>query len=151
MKCSSQSNTSNVNTEHKCNTCFYQKMPNSSVSPCKVCDGYNKYVSDSVYFWEEKKVQFSKELDHDPVNKPKHYMLFPHEQIEVRDVIRVLTDKMEAANAYLFAPIDYSDYVQAMQYFMRFMEKNGKEDLEKGVWYINKMIEGWYINESDDT
>ena len=34
-----------------------------------------------------------------------------------------------------------ADYVQMMQYGMRFMDKNGKEDLEKMRWYLDKLID----------
>ena len=79
----------------------------------------------------------------DAVEKPKHYMLFPESSIEVRDVITKLVEKMEDSS-FKFQGMDYSDYVQAMQYFMRFMEKNGKEDLKKGIWYINKIVDNWH-------
>lgn len=75
-----------------------------------------------------------------PVTKPKHYMLFPEHNIEVRDVIQRLVEKIEkdySSPSGMF----YADYVQAMQYIMRFMDKNGVEDLKKCRWYLNKMIE----------
>lgn len=75
-----------------------------------------------------------------PVTKPKHYMLFPEYGIEVRDVIERLVEKIEkdySAPSGMF----YADYVQAMQYIMRFMDKNGLEDLKKHRWYVDKMIE----------
>jgi len=62
----------------------------------------------------------------DAVEKPKHYMLFPEHHIEVRDVIKRLVNKMPRVS-----PMFAADYVQAMQYGMRFMEKNGVEDLKK--------------------
>ena len=77
---------------------------------------------------------------YDIVSKPKHYMLFDEEGIEVRDVIEKLVGKFELTSmghSYMFA----ADYVQLMQYLMRFMDKNGKEDLEKARWYLDKMIE----------
>ena len=80
---------------------------------------------------------------YDVVEKPKHYMLFEDKNIEVRDVIHVLLERMAKAEQYEYTPLDYSDYAQAMQYFMRFMDKNGVEDLRKGAWYINKLIENW--------
>ena len=82
--------------------------------------------------------------DYNVISKPKHYMLFEEEGIEVRDVIGKLTEKL-AENpkgefySYQFA----ADYVQLMQYLMRFMDKNGKEDLEKARWYLDKMIESY--------
>lgn len=75
---------------------------------------------------------------HDPVNKPKHYMLLPG--IEVRDVIQALVNKMSGNVHPMFA----ADYVQMMQYLMRFMDKNGAEDLKKAQWYLNKLIEAGY-------
>lgn len=72
--------------------------------------------------------------EHDPVNKPKHYMLLPN--VEVRDVIKALVGKM-----HTYQPMVAADYVQMMQYGMRFMDKNGVEDLKKMRWYLDKIIE----------
>lgn len=85
---------------------------------------------------------------YDVVCKPKHYMLFAAEDlhkdtgIEVRDVIEKLVGKFEMSSMghpYMFA----ADYVQLMQYLMRFMDKNGVEDLKKARWYLDKMIEAY--------
>jgi hypothetical protein len=86
--------------------------------------------------------------EYNSVSKPKHYMLFDEFQIkskaqegkgiEVRDAIEMLVLKMEPHDG-LFQ----SDYVQLMQYLMRFMDKNGKEDLEKARWYLDKMISAY--------
>jgi hypothetical protein len=89
----------------------------------------------------------SKDL-YDVVSKPKHYMLFEEEGIEVRHVIAKLVHKIsycdfenlpKTQKATLFD----SDYVQLMQYLMRFMDKNGVEDLKKARWYLDKMIEAY--------
>jgi hypothetical protein len=77
-----------------------------------------------------------KGIAHDPVEKPKHYMLFEEQGIEVRDVLKKLASKLHA-----FGPMFIADYVQMMQYGMRFMDKNGLEDLKKQRWYLDKMIE----------
>lgn len=87
------------------------------------------------------------QLPFDPVVKPKHYMLFPEQGIEIRDVLERLVSKFGntgftfnyPAKAALFE----SDYVQMMQYGMRFMEKNGLEDLKKMRWYLDKLIEAY--------
>lgn len=130
-----------------CDTCFYGSIKDSQIAPCKSCSGYNKYVQDSIYFWNDDLHKFTpegkNEDDHDPVSKPRHYMLFPEKNIEIRDVINRLLKKMEANDAWEFEAQDYSDYVQAMQYFMRFMEKNGRQDIEKGIWYMNKILDNW--------
>ena len=76
---------------------------------------------------------------YDIVSKPKHYMLFEEEGIEVRDVIAKLVDKFGPPVEGMFI----ADYVQLMQYLMRFMDKNGKEDLEKARWYLDKMISAY--------
>lgn len=76
-----------------------------------------------------------------PVTKPKHYMLFPEYGVEVRDVIQRLVEKIEKDYSVSTGGMFYADYVQAMQYIMRFMDKNGVEDLKKCRWYLDKMIE----------
>ena len=83
---------------------------------------------------------------YDIISKPKHYMLFEEHGIEVRDVLTELVNKINRGGDspnYRFAPLFISDYVQLMQYLMRFMEKNGVEDLKKARWYLDKMIESY--------
>ena len=87
------------------------------------------------------------------ISKPKHYMLFAAEDlhkdqgIEVRDVIAKLVQKLYRHSGAMFEdkenPLFESDYVQLMQYLMRFMDKNGVEDLKKARWYLDKMIESY--------
>lgn len=103
--------------------------------------------------------QFNGTTAYDIVSKPKHYMLFDPDEaktfaylmtgIEVRDVIEQLVRKVQGQNLRTVphytkeASLFESDYVQLMQYLMRFMDKNGKEDLEKARWYLDKMIEAY--------
>lgn len=90
------------------------------------------------------------------ISKPKHYMLFDEFQIscrakenkgiEVRDVIEKLVRKNQISknlDNIQAAPLFDSDYVQLLQYIMRFMDKNGQEDLKKARWYLDKMIEAY--------
>jgi len=82
--------------------------------------------------------------DYDTVSKPKHYMLFEDKGIEVRDVIEKLLDRLTTnSRGFTFSHQVASDYVQMMQYVMRFMDKNGKEDLKKARWYLDKMIDAY--------
>lgn len=74
------------------------------------------------------------------VTKPKHYMLFEDKNIEVRDLMRLLATRLQTAG---YSAMFISDYVQAMQYMLRFDQKNGKEDISKAVWYFNKMLESY--------
>ena len=83
------------------------------------------------------------------ISKPKHYMLFDEADlfdkgsIEVRDVIAKLVSKFDYQGYPDNAPLFISDYVQLLQYIMRFMDKNGVEDLKKARWYLDKMIESY--------
>jgi hypothetical protein len=98
-----------------------------------------------------------KDVD-DTVNKPKHYMLFsPNDLawvssgrgIEVRDVLEKLVNKIREGQNVPFwkgVPMFESDYVQMMQYGMRFMDKGGVEDLKKMRVYLDKMIEAYDSN-----
>ena len=98
---------------------------------------------------------FNGTANYDVVSKPKHYMLFDPDEaktfaylmtgIEVRDVIEKLVQKMEGGGEGClgYEPMMYADYVQLMQYLMRFMDKNGVEDLKKARWYLDKMISSY--------
>jgi hypothetical protein len=131
-------------------------------APCAGCTGYSNYVKGTVYMtqnhaaktlneaideWFKNGVDQVQEdfyvsykgITHDPVEKPKHYMLFEEEGIEVRDVIERLVGKLPKTAKPLFS----ADYVQMMQYLMRFMDKNGVEDLKKARWYLDKLIDAY--------
>lgn len=76
--------------------------------------------------------------DEDVVNKPKHYMLFPEYGIEVRDLMILLANQLDGMG---YSGILVSDYIQAMQYLLRWHNKNGLEDLKKSLFYLNKIVE----------
>jgi hypothetical protein len=162
MRCSCPSSTWSVNMENKCNTCFYALMDKDLEAPCAGCTGYSNYVKGDVYMTKPYTAKPLKEaiddwfsntngvetedfwvsykgITHDPVEKPKHYMLFEEEGIEVRDVLKKLVTKMEMHSSGMFI----ADYVQMMQYLMRFMDKNGVEDLKKARWYLDKLIDSY--------
>lgn len=133
-----------------CGNCFYS-FNSANIQPCLTCYTFDKWVPMDIYKEdEEMKIttdgrdmtpHFEKAV-YDFVNKPKHYMLFEDKGIEVRDVIAKLVEKLNSTwcpSNPLFA----SDYVQMMQYVMRFMDKNGKEDLKKARWYLDKLIESY--------
>lgn len=155
--------------ENKCNSCFYALMDKDLEAPCMTCTGYSNYVKGTIYmtkpnshsaqplkeaiddwfkntngvesedFWVSYKGAVP-DPRYNVVEKPKHYMLFEEEGIEVRDVIEKLVDKIEwRPDSSLFI----ADYVQMMQYLMRFMDKNGVEDLKKARWYLDKLIDSY--------
>ena len=151
--------------ENKCNTCFYSLMDKDLEAPCAGCTGYSNYVKGDVYMTKPYTAKPLKEaiddwfsntngvetedfwvsykgITHDPVEKPKHYMLFEEQGIEVRDVIKKLVNKFDTEELHdFYSHMFIADYVQMMQYGMRFMDKNGLEDLKKQRWYLDKMIE----------
>jgi hypothetical protein len=95
------------------------------------------------------KEQLAPKPQYNPVSKPKHYMLFEDKGIEVRDVIEKLVNKIREGQNVPFwkgVPMFESDYVQMMQYGMRFMDKGGVEDLKKMRVYLDKMIEAYDSN-----
>ena len=159
--------------ENKCNTCFYALMDKDLEAPCTLCTGYSNYVKGDVYMSSGDRIETKKPytakplkeaiddwfsqtngvaqedfwvsykgITHDPVSKPKHYMLFEDEGIEVRDVIEKLVEKVDEARMP-YSPLFSADYVQMMQYLMRFMDKNGAEDLKKARWYLDKLIDSY--------
>lgn len=77
------------------------------------------------------------DTEFDLVNKPKHYQLLPG--VEVRDVIKVLVSKI--ADKGVLTEMQISDYVQMMQYLLRFMEKGGVEDIKKAKVYLEWILE----------
>jgi len=144
-------------TIHKCNSCFYKYYDKDREHPCKLCENYKNFVPWNMYSdepdnsvpewkpvheavksWHEGVNGMTGE-DYDVVSKPKHYMLFEECGIEVRDVIERLVDKISSQSSGMFI----SDYVQMMQYLMRFMDKNGVEDLKKARWYLDKLCEAY--------
>jgi hypothetical protein len=132
-------------------------------APCITCTGYSNFVKGDMYMTPSHAAQPLKEaiddwfkktngvsptdflynpvLDYDTVEKPKHYMLFEEQGIEVRDVIQKLVGKFDEEAVHMFdSHMFIADYVQMMQYVMRFMDKNGVEDLKKARWYLDKLI-----------
>ncbi len=147
---------------NKCTSCFYAAMDKDLEAPCKFCTGYSNWVPRDMYqpmedamdAWYKRAngvIKGDFKVKYDSVNKPKHYMLFEHEGIEVRDVLAKLADKIKLSDnrvpLWEIAPLFEADYVQMMQYLMRFMDKNGVEDLKKAEFYLKKLIEAY--DESD--
>ena len=130
----------------QCKGCYFDKIGECYLPPCgsngiyvRKEEEYNCPVAMPILGSKEKvNIPDNPSIQHDPVNKPSHYMLFPEKGIEVRDLMKVLADQldMEYYNGMLI-----SDYIQMMQYLLRWHKKNGLEDLEKAQWYLSKIIE----------
>ena len=67
----------------------------------------------------------------DMVNHPPHYKT--KNGLETIDVIEAFTEDLNGIEAVCTA--------NALKYICRWKNKNGKQDLEKAVWYINHLIE----------
>lgn len=118
-----------------CKTCFYRDIE-SKMQPCLECKSptFIHYVPMTSF------IDDGEDVD-DVVNSPDHYQLI--DGMEVRDILEILADKVNQSNIPT-TPLFTADYVQLMQYLMRFMEKNGVEDLKKARYYLNKLIEAYY-------
>jgi len=119
----------------------------SPILPNTIPSASDKPKAESIEEWKanlialaEKGANGMTKDDYNVISKPKHYMLFEDKNIEVRDVIAKLVSKLRVdKDSGMFV----ADYVQLMQYLMRFMDKNGVEDLKKARWYLDKMIESY--------
>lgn len=68
----------------------------------------------------------------DVVHKPKHYT---YGDIEVIDYIEQVTKDYKPELAFAIG--------NAIKYISRANHKNGKEDLDKARWYLNRAFENW--------
>lgn len=68
----------------------------------------------------------------DVVNKPKHYT---YGDIETIDYIEQVTKNYKPELAFAIG--------NAIKYISRANHKNGKEDLDKARWYLNRAFENW--------
>ncbi|MBO3073293.1 DUF3310 domain-containing protein [Staphylococcus xylosus] len=69
---------------------------------------------------------------YDTVNRPSHYN---YGEIEVIDFIEQVTKHYNPNVAYHIG--------NAIKYLARSPHKNGKEDVEKAKWYIERAYENW--------
>lgn len=70
--------------------------------------------------------------EQDVVNKPKHYT---YGDIEVIDYIEQVTKDYKPELAFAIG--------NAIKYISRANYKNGKEDLDKARWYLERAFENW--------
>ncbi|MDS3899860.1 DUF3310 domain-containing protein [Staphylococcus hominis] len=98
-------------------------------------DGRKIDIDDS---WNFEKVDepFTRKVDmqeaQDVVNKPKHYT---YGDIEVIDYIEQVTKNYKPELAFAIG--------NAIKYISRANHKNGKEDLDKARWYLERAFEKW--------
>ncbi|CVY55223.1 DUF3310 domain-containing protein [Staphylococcus hominis] len=98
-----------------------------------------KYLIDDNWDFLKVDEPFTRKVDmqeeQDVVNKPKHYT---YGDIEVIDYIEQVTKNYKPELAFAIG--------NAIKYISRANHKNGKEDLDKARWYLERAFEKW----SDD-
>lgn len=98
-------------------------------------DGRTILIDDSWDF-EKANEPFTRKVDmqeeQDVVNKPKHYT---YGDIEVIDYIEQVTKNYKPELAFAIG--------NAIKYISRANHKNGKEDLDKARWYLERAFEKW--------
>lgn len=72
------------------------------------------------------------------VSHPSHYQ--SKSGLEVIDVIEAFTEGLEG--------IEAADTANAIKYICRWKDKNGIQDLEKAMWYIQHLID--HLNKKDE-
>ncbi|OEK71021.1 hypothetical protein AST02_05130 [Staphylococcus equorum] len=73
-------------------------------------------------------------LSHNTVNHPSHYN---YGEIEVIDFIEQVTQHYNSNVAYHIG--------NAIKYLARSPHKNGKEDVAKAKWYIERAFDKWDV------
>ncbi|HBO2457076.1 TPA: DUF3310 domain-containing protein [Pseudomonas aeruginosa] len=68
----------------------------------------------------------------DMINQPPHYT---YGDIEVIDIIEMITSQYPSDVAFVIG--------NSIKYISRANHKNGVEDLNKAVWYLNRAIKKW--------
>lgn len=77
----------------------------------------------------------SHEMEVDPVNKPIHYN---QAGIECIDAIEAMTENMSGTTAPHAANV--------LKYLWRHEYKNGLEDIDKAIWYLNRLRKRYVEN-----
>lgn len=85
----------------------------------------NGYLGDIVSYDRSGKEEYE-----DMINHPPHYT--SETGMEVIDVIEAFTINLKG--------IEATDTANVLKYICRWKKKNGIEDLEKALWYINHLI-----------
>lgn len=103
------------------------------VADVKAIDGKTWTIDDNHDFYSlpDENEETKKTLD-DKVNHPSHYT---YGEIEVINFIEQVTKDYKPELAFAIG--------NAIKYISRANRKNGKEDLDKARWYLNRAFEKW--------
>lgn len=106
---------------------FWAKVETKHGEKFEIDDSYDFLKVDEPF---TRKVDMQEEQD--MVNKPKHYT---YGDIEVIDYIEQVTKNYKPELAFAIG--------NAIKYISRANHKNGKEDLDKARWYLERAFEKW--------
>lgn len=103
------------------------------VADVKAIDGKTWTIDDNYDFYSlpDENEEPQKTLD-DKVSHPSHYT---YGDIEIIDFIEQVTRDYKPELAFAIG--------NAIKYISRANRKNGKEDLDKARWYLNRAFEKW--------
>ncbi|MGZ9450835.1 DUF3310 domain-containing protein [Staphylococcus epidermidis] len=103
------------------------------VADVEAIDGRTWTIDDNYVFYSlpDENEGTKKTLD-DKVNHPSHYT---YGNIEIMDFIEQVTKDYKPELAFAIG--------NAIKYISRANRKNGKEDLDKARWYLNRAFEKW--------
>ena len=103
------------------------------VADVKAIDGKTWTIDDNYDFYSlpDENEETKKTLD-DKVNHPSHYT---YGKIEVINFIEQVTKDYKPELSFAIG--------NAIKYISRANRKNGKEDLDKARWYLNRAFEKW--------
>ena len=95
--------------------------------PCLDCHEYNDYK----HYEEQNEMNEVQEV-RETVNHPNHYQ---SSKFEVIDIIDEFGKDYSGEQAF--------DFGNVVKYILRAKKKNGREDLKKAQWYLNRLIDKW--------
>lgn len=105
----------------------------------KVGERGNSREYDEIFYPELTEIKDLHEQETDMVNHPKHYKIKGLDGLEVIDVIDAIAGELEdGKEAHYIAT--------SLAYLMRQHKKNGIQDVEKAIWYLQRMVDDYYAN-----
>lgn len=103
------------------------------VADVKAIDGKTWTIDDNYDFYSlPDENEENKKTLYDKINHPSHYT---YGEIEVIEFIEQVTKDYKPELAFAIG--------NAIKYISRANRKNGKEDLDKARWYLNRAYEKW--------
>lgn len=103
------------------------------VADVEAIDGRTWTIDDNYVFYSlPDENEENKKTLYDKINHPSHYT---YGEIEIMDFIEQVTKDYKPELAFAIG--------NAIKYISRANRKNGKEDLDKARWYLNRAFEKW--------